>query len=75
MSEPRGRVFLVNMNNFDNHLASRDGSDMDLINICYLFNELGFDNSDIDDALTDPSKEVGRSLRLSEITISGNNTG
>ena len=61
-SRPKGRVLIININNFNQNLPQRDGSHADYNNLKRLFKEMRFDvvRKEID--LTDLTAQVGLSL-------------
>ena len=61
-SKPKGRVLIININNFNQKLPQRDGSHVDYNNLKRLFKEMRFDvvRKEID--LTDLTAQVGLNL-------------
>ena len=57
-SRPKGRVLIININNFDQKLPPRDGSSADYNNLQKLFKDMNFTLVKAENKLTDLTAEV-----------------
>ena len=57
-SRPKGRVLIININNFNQNVPSRDGSHADYNNIKKLFKDMNFTLVKSEAELTDLTAEV-----------------
>ena len=57
-SRPRGRVLIININNFNRNVPSRDGSRADYANLNKLFKDMNFTVVKSEAELTDLTAEV-----------------
>ena len=61
-SKPKGRVLIININNFNQNLPQRDGSHADYNNLKRLFKEMRFDVVRKETDLTDLTAQVSLNL-------------
>ena len=59
-SRPKGRVLIININNFNQKLPARDGSSADYANLQKLFKDMNFTVVKSEAELTDLTAEVSK---------------